>query len=499
MGYSEEQVANVKYIGLLHDIGKIGIPDSILNKPGRLTDTEYAIMRKHAEIGGNILSGNKMIDGLDEGARFHHERYDGRGYPLGLAGENIPEMARIIGIADAYDTMTSNRVYRKRLTDEDVISEIKRCAGSQFDPKLTEIFVKMIENGKLSQLSPDTAPITRKKPMGMAERSAELLRSVIGFKEKPYDSEHDYLTGVYSKVAGEKLITDILAEEDGGLFIADITNLQEVNLKYGIVAGDRIIKLAAETLSSCEGLTTVRYDGSGFLCFAKGITERAELEALMVNICEGFKKIRMEMPEYEDNFLCIGGVLSCEVGRDFPKLLIDADKAMFYIKQLKQDGAYLYQKLEKGGGKELYGLDLEQLIKMIMHDDSGEKAYSTDSPEFIKIFDLVKNVYEETEQEVQLALLTVTPAAGKSPSISDRDEAMQYLQNAIDITVDQSCVRFRFSSVQCMVILAEPDGEAVKQVIERIFNSFYKSYDKSSMALSYEIEYLPPAETALIE
>lgn len=499
MGYSEERVANVKYIGLLHDIGKIGIPDSILNKPGRLTDTEYAIMRKHAEIGGNILSGNKMIDGLDEGAKFHHERYDGRGYPLGLVGDEIPEMARIIGIADAYDAMTSNRVYRKRLTDEDVISEIKRCAGSQFDPKLTEIFVKMIEEGKLSQLSPDTAPITRKKPMGIAERSAELLSNVIGFKDKSYDGEHDYLTGVYSKAAGEKLITDILAEENGGLFIADITNLQGANLKHGIVAGDRIIKLAAEILSSYEGVIVVRYDGSGFLCFAKGITERAEFEALMSGISKKFKETRLKMSEYEDNFLCIGGALSTEVGRDFPKLLIDADKAMFYIKQLKQDGSYLYKKIEKGGSKELYGLDLEQLIKMILHDDSGEKTYSTDSPEFIRIYDLVKNVYEETEQEVQLALLTVASSADKPPAVSDRDEAMQYLQSAIDITVNQSCVRFRFSSVQCMVILTEPNREAVKEVIDRIYNSFYKSYDKNGVALSCEVEYLPPAEATVIK
>lgn len=129
IGYSKERVSNVKYIGLLHNIGKIGIPDSILNKPGKLDDSEYAPMRKHAEIGGNILSGNNMIDGMDEGAKFHPERYDGRGYPMGLKVEEIPEVARIIGIADAYDAMTSNRVYRKRLSNENVIDEIKRFSG----------------------------------------------------------------------------------------------------------------------------------------------------------------------------------------------------------------------------------------------------------------------------------------------------------------------------------------------------------------------------------
>ncbi|MDE6727949.1 MAG: HD-GYP domain-containing protein, partial [Oscillospiraceae bacterium] len=231
LGYSKERVSNVKYIGLLHDIGKIGIPDAILNKPGKLTDNEYALMRKHAEIGGNILSGNNMIDGMDEGAKFHHERYDGRGYPMGLKGEDIPEMARIIGIADAYDAMTSNRVYRKRLSNEKVISEIRRCSGTQFDPKLAEIFVKMIESGRLEDLSPDNAPANENK--GMAERSADLLQSVIGFSNNAYDTEHDYLTGVLCSSTGEKEIATKLSEGDGGLFLVDITNLHDVNEKHG--------------------------------------------------------------------------------------------------------------------------------------------------------------------------------------------------------------------------------------------------------------------------
>ncbi|MDE5576510.1 MAG: HD domain-containing protein, partial [Oscillospiraceae bacterium] len=303
LGYSKERVSNVKYIGLLHDIGKIGIPDSILNKPGRLTDSEYALMRKHAEIGGNILSGNNMIDGLDEGAKFHHERYDGRGYPNGLKGEEIPEMARIIGIADAYDAMTSNRVYRKRLTNEKVISEIKKCSGTQFDPKLAEIFVKMIEAGKLDDITPDDNPVSDSK--GMAERSAELLQSVIGFKGKAYDNEHDYLTGVLSMSAGEKLISEKLAEGDGGLFIVDITNLLGVNENYGIVAGDRFIKAASDSLSAREELIVVRYNGSGFLCFANGISESGALEKLMSEICSEIGGKLRAVSEYQDNHICV--------------------------------------------------------------------------------------------------------------------------------------------------------------------------------------------------
>lgn len=490
IGYDKERVANVKYIGLLHDIGKIGIPDSILNKPNKLTDSEYALMRKHVEIGGNILSGNNMIDGLDEGARFHHERYDGRGYPLGLKGEEIPELARIIGIADAYDAMTSNRVYRKRLTNEKVISEIKRCSGTQFDPRLAEVFVKMIESGKFDNISPDNETDGAK---GIAEQSAVLLQNVIGFKEKTYDTEHDYLTGVLSRSAGEKLISERLADTDGGLFIVDITNLLGINEKHGIVAGDRVLKTTSDILSVREELVVVRYDGSGFLCFAQGVAESSKLESMMSDICCEISEKLQELPEYDDNVICVGGALSSEAGRDLAALLIAADKALFYVKQLGKDGYYLYKKSEKGKSGNLYGLDLEQFINMFGHNGSDSATvYGMDSPEFAKIYELVKGIYEKNKQEMQLVLITVTPALGKTPAVADRDEAMEYLQSAIDVTVSSSMITFRFSSVQCMVIVTEPQTESAELITERILNCFYKSYDKKNLALTTEAASLPP-------
>lgn len=146
--FSEEDILRIQYIGFMHDIGKIGVADSVLNKAGRLSDEEFTLMKKHVEIGYDLLrSMDNSIEGLLEGVRHHHERFDGKGYPDGLEGTDIPLVARIICVADCYDAMTSNRVYRKRLSDEDVIAEIKRCAGTQFDPAIAEIFVKMIERG----------------------------------------------------------------------------------------------------------------------------------------------------------------------------------------------------------------------------------------------------------------------------------------------------------------------------------------------------------------
>lgn len=149
LGYDEETCENLRKSALLHDIGKIGIPDRVLNKPARLDDDEYAIMKSHVTRGGEILKDFSFIPHVQEGALYHHERYDGKGYAHGLKGEEIPEFARIIGVADAFDAMTANRVYRKKLDLDFVIEEIKRCRGTQFDPRMADILLDLIAKGEI--------------------------------------------------------------------------------------------------------------------------------------------------------------------------------------------------------------------------------------------------------------------------------------------------------------------------------------------------------------
>ncbi|MBQ7564073.1 MAG: HD domain-containing protein [Lachnospiraceae bacterium] len=133
-------------MGLLHDIGKIGVPEAIINKNGRLTDEEFAKIKEHPGIGHEILKNVTELPGLATGARWHHERYGGGGYPDGLSGLDIPEEARIIAVADAYDAMTSNRAYSNVRPQEEVRAEILRCKGSQFDPGIADIMIAMIDD-----------------------------------------------------------------------------------------------------------------------------------------------------------------------------------------------------------------------------------------------------------------------------------------------------------------------------------------------------------------
>lgn len=144
MGYPEAKVEEYYNIALLHDIGKIGIPDKILNKPEALDEEEYQVMKSHAEKGYEILSDFREIDPeLAYGAGYHHERFDGKGYPRGVSGEEIPEVSRIIAVADTFDAMYSTRPYRKKLPLETVVGEIEKCAGTQLDPKIVEIFMEL--------------------------------------------------------------------------------------------------------------------------------------------------------------------------------------------------------------------------------------------------------------------------------------------------------------------------------------------------------------------
>jgi len=144
-GKTKEEVERIRYMGLLHDIGKIGIPDAIISKNSSLSDKEYFVTRKHPEIGAEILEKITEIPDLSVGARYHHERYDGTGYPEGRAENYIPEEARIIAVADAYDAMASKRSYRDVLPQKVVYEEIQMGRGTQFDPVFADIMLELME------------------------------------------------------------------------------------------------------------------------------------------------------------------------------------------------------------------------------------------------------------------------------------------------------------------------------------------------------------------
>jgi putative nucleotidyltransferase with HDIG domain len=144
LGLPADVVERVRFGGIVHDVGKIGIPDSVLRKPGWLSEEDWAEMRRHPEIGARILRGANMDD-IGEWVLAHHERPDGQGYPNGLEGTSIPLEARILAVADAYEAMTSDRVYRPAMAPAAAREELRRCSGSQFDPRVVEAFLTVLQ------------------------------------------------------------------------------------------------------------------------------------------------------------------------------------------------------------------------------------------------------------------------------------------------------------------------------------------------------------------
>lgn len=146
MCMSSDEISIAFIVGLIHDVGKIKTPGDILTKPGRLTDEEFEIMKEHAGHGADMLTIIEGAEAIVPVMLHHHERYDGKGYPKGLCGENIPLLSRMLAICDTFDAMTTNRCYREPVTIQECIEEIKRCSGTQFDPNLCELFIEFLKD-----------------------------------------------------------------------------------------------------------------------------------------------------------------------------------------------------------------------------------------------------------------------------------------------------------------------------------------------------------------
>jgi HD-GYP domain-containing protein (c-di-GMP phosphodiesterase class II) len=156
LGLSQEEVFRVHIAAILHDVGKLGIRESILNKPGGLSDEEFDIMRQHPSIGAQIMSPIRMLKDIIPGIRNHHETWNGKGYPDQLNGEEIPMVARIIGVADTFDAMTTTRPYQQAMTLDYVLAKMRSMSGTRFDPVVIDAFIAAVEAGDITPPAPSS-------------------------------------------------------------------------------------------------------------------------------------------------------------------------------------------------------------------------------------------------------------------------------------------------------------------------------------------------------
>lgn len=294
LGWNEKELSNLKNAAHLHDIGKIAIPDTILNKPSKLSEEEFSIIKEHTIIGANILKNISLIDHVQEIVRNHHERYDGNGYPDGLKGKEIPLHARIVAVADSYDAMSSQRIYRNQLPSEKIIQELENNKGTQFDPKITDIFLKLLREDRI-HVKEDHLSITENTQIPEAEiEMSQFISDIMSTIRTQKAKENlDFLTGIPTRNKGEQAIAQLMKHHSGCL--------------------------------------VCRLGGDEFLLFMPDADQNSITDVITA-IFKKFNTRKEQDPELHAASIS-AGLYMCNIGDSFDECYTKADKALYFVKQ----------------------------------------------------------------------------------------------------------------------------------------------------------------------
>lgn len=494
LNWSYQDCFNLYYIALLHDIGKIGIPDSILNKPVKLTDEEYRLIRNHPIVGANILKPITMVPQISDGAKYHHERYDGKGYPYGLKGDEIPYIARIIGIADAYDAITSNRIYGKAQKKDFAIEELRKGKGTQFDPYLTGIMIDILEKGFTPSNSFNFEfDNVEKNDVETDSFIVEVCKKSELNANQAIDI--DYLTGFPNRETFENLVNHYLSNplNKGTLFLMDIDNFLYVNENYGHIAGDRILLKLADVIRSQADKNACfsRISGDKFAIFYQEEQTEQWMNQKGVDIIRAFQTSIRDIDFNHQLSVSIGITYtqkSKELCRD---LIQQCDKALYYIKQNKKGQCqivtydnYSFAKSQHKG----FQLDMAQLKNCLTEKEPVAGAYSVDYGNFEKIYQLIARSLTRNKKPSQILLFSITENLNGNMEISDLNEAMNILEQCIVGSLRKGDVTTRYSSSQQVVIMLDSDSENGNTIAERIISNYTKMYDNYNVDLIYNID-----------
>ena len=482
LGWSEDEIQNIYYVAMLHDVGKIGVPDAVLNKPFRLTDLEFRLIKGHTIMGAEILKDFKMFPNVNVGAQYHHERYDGKGYPEGLKAESIPLVARIIGLVDSYDAMTSNRVYRKRLSDDIVMEELRKGKGTQWDPELVDIFIELIKEGALTQ------KWMHEDEMASPIFNSEKIYGVAMGSESVLDAPTDFLTGVLSKRKGVNEIEAGLRVAGGCLMIIDLDHFKQINQTHGHLAGDYALKMTADVLRSVCGKDTVcRTGGDEFLYFAEGMRSRDAAIVMVNEILDAFAKKQEEVDILKETQLSIGISVSGADGYEYEELYQRADKALYHVKQNENIRYGFFQSTGMVRTPDQSKNDLETVINMIRSRDIRQGAFQVEYAEFAHIYDFVTRFSERSKQETQLLLFTLFSSDGSEVKLERMEIAMQCMEQSICKSLRGVDVGTRYSSSQFLVVLMGTEKENIRVVTDRIIQNYFKLYGGKDITVTFDV------------
>ena len=493
LGWDDKRINNLRNAAYMHDVGMIGIPDSIVNKPTRLTEEEYAIIQRHTLIGADILKDITLIEHVADVAHYHHERYDGTGYPEGLSGEEIPIEARIVAVADSYDAMNSKRIYRNALEKEKIIEELESCSGTQFDPVIAELFVRLIREGKVDTALLPAEPIGESKMDHYESETTKFISDIMSTMQSQEDSDsYDFLTGLPVRSKGEILIAQMMQEHDGGLVFVDMDNLKKLNDVYGHKAGDRALKLLGNILKDAgDNSIACRLGGDEFLLFLPDYS-KDEIHACVKHIFFEFAKAKEDDVELRCADLSAGMSLSTN-GATFEKCYREADKALYFVKQNGKGNYMFYHDMPLDRGMSGTGKDLELVAKALQQSGSYTGALDLDYRAFAKVYEYVNSLGERYRHKCYLVMVTMETFPDRMIYIEHIEEALGCMENAIREKIRKVDVCTRFSSMQYLIILFEAQEDRIANVMDRTFAQYNELYGKDDFIPRYE--YIPMVKT----
>ncbi len=479
LGWDKKEIRNLRNAAHLYDIGRIGIPDSILNKPTRLTEEEYAVIKEHTIIGAEILKNITLIDHVKEVARSHHERYDGKGYPDGLKGEEIPLYARIIAIADSYDAMKSRKIYRNPLADEIIYNEILQSRGKQFDPDIADVFLKLLDENRVA-IDEDCDSDTEFE----FER---FITSVMSTMKRQEESEgFDFLTGLPMRNRGEKLAAQFMQQDNGYLVFLDMDNLKKTNDIYGHKAGDRALKLLGSLLMEhAQHSVVCRLGGDEFLMFVSEVSKE-EIIDIVTKIQKKFEQCKEE--DMEIRFADISaGICEVNKGDPFEECYSKADKALYYVKQNGKGSYFFYHQIEnEESGNAGIGKDLKMIAKALHDSGKYSGVLNLDYRGFARVFEYMNHLSARHKYKYHLVMVTMETLPDSAPHIESIEEALECMEHVISKKIRSVDVCTRYSSMQYLIILFEAEESKIKDIMERIFTQYRKEYKGTSLLPKYE-------------
>ena len=494
LGWSTDDLYNLQNLALIHDIGNIGVPESIIRKKGQLTSEEYDTVKKHTTLGRNILADMTVIRKAAEVAETHHERFDGKGYPNGLAGRSIPIEARIIAIADAFDSMTSDRSFRKRLTKEEVLKEFEKGRGTQFDPELVDIAISLLSDDDFKR---DEMEVIREEEL--TAESSRLLQDVLSSYTGKSRKTHvrDPLTGLWSSSYAMDEIDNYLSDKraSGCFMLVDIDGFTQINDNLGHIVGDSVIKNISVILSEMMRNDDIisRVGGDEFILFFKdgGSKEfaTAKAEEIILYLDDGLKN-----PVSDERIsVSIGITLAQTDGKDFATLYNKADKALYLV---KENGKHSYHFFSDEGSMMRHTLastriDLEYLKKFVSEKDSTPGGFMVEYESFKKIFRFLGRAQQRTSSPIILLLLTLTSGDGSPANSEDLEEAMIHLKSAITTAIRSGDVTTNYSSSQYLAMLMDSTTQNGYLIAERIRKIFYENIGSTDVRLTYDIDTTP--------